>query len=307
MRLKYLISGATGNMGGGILSYFLRNNVPEELYAVTSSSQHNRQAFESLGVQFRHLDYNSQQSIETALDGVENFFFVASNLMNHEQKCTQHRRVIDAAEKMHVGHIWYTSLAFGGYRSDSKVTIYQAHLETERMLQESGLNYTVIKEAIYAETWWMLMGYDRNSKSILIPAKDGQVTMTPRDELVEANAQLLLRCDEFKDKRVILPTGPKAYTWTEMVEAMNEVTGKGVEIKRVTADEYIRGRGGLFGRLNPHLRAQLSWFIGIANGDLATVEPIMESILGRKPTDFLAYIKTSLQEGQGRETVRDEL
>jgi hypothetical protein len=32
--------------------------------------------------------------------------------------------------------VWYTSLAFGGFSSDSKATVQQAHLMTEEMLRE---------------------------------------------------------------------------------------------------------------------------------------------------------------------------
>lgn len=37
---------------------------------------------------------------------------------------------------MHERQVWYTSLAFGGFRSDSKADVQQAHLLTEDMMRQ---------------------------------------------------------------------------------------------------------------------------------------------------------------------------
>lgn len=44
--------------------------------------------------------------------------------------------MLDGSMLMMMVQVWYTSLAFGGFRSDSKAAIQQAHLMTEDMLKE---------------------------------------------------------------------------------------------------------------------------------------------------------------------------
>ena len=48
----------------------------------------------------------------------------------------QRRNVIEAARATDVGHIYYSSLAFGGEGNGSKIGIRQAHIATEKMVDE---------------------------------------------------------------------------------------------------------------------------------------------------------------------------
>jgi hypothetical protein len=85
---------------------------------------------------------------------VENLFFVSTNTFDIEKRRKQHENFVIAAKKMNVKHashqkfptllsqltwklqIWYTSLAFGGYTSNSKAAVQQGHLMTEEMLKQ---------------------------------------------------------------------------------------------------------------------------------------------------------------------------
>src|SRR5271156_6239806 len=136
MTLKYLVTGATGGIGIGVIKYFQYISLPTHLYAASSSNASNAFKFTSRNIQFRHADYNDPSSLENAFEGVENLLFVSSSTFDNELRARQHKNIIDAAKKAGVGHVWYTSLAFGGYGNKSKVDVMAAHLVTERLLQE---------------------------------------------------------------------------------------------------------------------------------------------------------------------------
>jgi uncharacterized protein YbjT (DUF2867 family) len=104
--MKYLITGATGGLGGHILDYFIAN-VPFSDFAASSSNPDNRSLFESRGLNFRHLDYEDPTTLDTSLDGIENLLFVSTNanVTNIEKVMRQHQNVVDAARKANVQHV----------------------------------------------------------------------------------------------------------------------------------------------------------------------------------------------------------
>lgn len=104
MTLKYLITGATGGIGGGVLSYFLEH-LQKSDFAVASSRNSSKEQFEKQGIAFRFADYGDLKSLEEAFTGVENLLFVSSNTFDNDLHGRQHKNVIDAAKKAGVGHV----------------------------------------------------------------------------------------------------------------------------------------------------------------------------------------------------------
>lgn len=104
MTLKYLITGATGALGAGVLSYLIAN-VPASEYAAASSKEENRKQFEDRGIAFRVASYDDPQTLETAFEDVENLFFVSTNTFDNAKRRKQHENFIEAAKKMNVKHV----------------------------------------------------------------------------------------------------------------------------------------------------------------------------------------------------------
>ena len=93
MTLKYLITGATGGLGGGVLQQISK-------HAPKSANQ-----FESSSIQFRHADYQDRASLEKAFVGVKKLLFVSANTYDNEARNQQHRNVIEAAKSAGIGHV----------------------------------------------------------------------------------------------------------------------------------------------------------------------------------------------------------
>ena len=104
MTLKYLITGATGGLGGGILQQ-ISKHAPKSDYAASSSRLEAANQFESSGIQFRHADYKDRASLEKAFVGVKKLLFVSANTYDTEARNQQHRNVIEAAKLAGVGHV----------------------------------------------------------------------------------------------------------------------------------------------------------------------------------------------------------
>ncbi|KAH8703348.1 putative NmrA-like family protein [Talaromyces proteolyticus] len=294
MTLKYLVTGATGGLGRQVLEYFT-THLPSSEYAAASSSEANRSKFEDKGIAFRLVNYDDPASLTAAFADVENLFFVSSNVWDTERRTKQHKNVVEAAKKVGVKHTWYTSLAFGGLRSDSKIDVQQAHLETEKLLKESGITYTSIREGIYTQAFPLFLQWYPTTETIYI-AEDGQITYTSREELGEANAKLLIKGGH--ENEIVLLTASGALRATDIVDIINETTGRNVKIQVLSPEEYVRyhTENDIGQKPESFWRKRISWFDGIAKGEAILSNPLMKEVLGREPKPGRQLIREILQD-----------
>ena len=135
MAPHYLITGVTGGLGHSLCNTLLEIAEPSSV-AVSSSSKSRAAEFIDRGAEFRHADYADPASLEKAFTGIKMLFFVSANEFNTDKRMRMHKNVVDAAKKVGVGHVYYSSLAFGGFKDRSVIDLQQAHLETEKLLKE---------------------------------------------------------------------------------------------------------------------------------------------------------------------------
>jgi uncharacterized protein YbjT (DUF2867 family) len=96
-----------------------------------------------------------------------------------------HRTAIDAAVAARVGRILYTSRQGADLNTPFKPG--RDHAATERLLAESGVAWTSLRNGFYANSLDWLMGPWRETGIIAVPA-DGPVSWKARDDAAEAAA-----------------------------------------------------------------------------------------------------------------------
>ncbi|KAE8415286.1 hypothetical protein BDV36DRAFT_311047 [Aspergillus pseudocaelatus] len=294
MTLKYLIVGVTGGLGRYVLDYFVANK-PLEEFAAASSRESNRKQFEDRGIAFRQVNYDDPATLDTAFQNVENVLFVSTNTFDNEKRRKQHQNFVDAAKRNGVNHVWYTSLAFGGFKSDSKAAVQTAHLETEEMLRKSGVTYTSIREGIYTEAFPIFLNWYPDSTSVPLPS-DGPMALTLRSELGEATARLMIAGGH--ENETVLLTAEDTIRPSEIVDIINTTTGRQIKFERVSPEEYIQIYGGndKGGKPKAFFQQTLTWYEGIEKGELATTHSLMRELLGKEPTKPRDAIRGLLSE-----------
>ncbi|KAJ5192830.1 hypothetical protein N7449_008972 [Penicillium cf. viridicatum] len=295
MTLKYLITGATGGLGGLILEYFIPN-IPLGEFAVSSSRTENKGVFERRGIQFRHLNYEDPATLEVGLRDVQNLLFVSTNtnVIHIDRILRHHRNVVTAAAKANVLHVWYTSLPFGGFGNDSEVAVQQQHIATEKMLQESGLVYTCIREGIYTEAFPLFLNWYADTTHIILPY-DGEVAFTSREDLAEGTARLMIRGGY--EKETVLLTAGETITAMEIVDTINQVTGRQLPMQLVSKEEFLAHHTQHDkGKKSMELFEILaSWWKAAARGELKLTDGLLGEILGREPLTPQQAVKKLLQ------------
>src|SRR5690606_14642068 len=106
--MTYLVTGATGQLGGLVVEALLaRGAAPGDVVA-TARDTARLGRFAERGVTTRRLDYDDAASVESALEGVDRVLLISSSTVG--ERLTQHRTVIDAAARQGVDLLGYTSI-----------------------------------------------------------------------------------------------------------------------------------------------------------------------------------------------------
>lgn len=149
---------------------------------------------------------------------------------------------------------------------------------------------TSVREGIYAEAFPLFLNYYPSSQILRLPA-DGAVAYASRAELAEATANLMMRGGHKKE--IVLLTGAKAFTLADLVEIINDVTGREIAVEKVPFDKYTResAENDEGGKSEWWFEKRVSWYDGVAKGDGKAVDPLMEHLLGRKPKDGTEVVR----------------
>jgi uncharacterized protein YbjT (DUF2867 family) len=142
-RLSILVTGATGTQGGAVARELLARGY--NVRGLTRSPKSDRaQALADLGVTVVKGDFDDAMSLAAAMRDVHGVFAVTS-FWEHgfDREVAHGRQLIDAARLADVGHFVFTSVA--GAETGTGLAHFDSKLEIEKILQKSGLNYSVVR------------------------------------------------------------------------------------------------------------------------------------------------------------------
>lgn len=110
------------------------------------------------------------------------------------------------------------------------------------------------------------------------------MAFTLRAELGEATARIMIRGGY--ENQIVLFTAGETITAKEIVDVINETTGRQVQLEVVSQEEYFRRSSaeGKRGMPKEHYEMVATVWEGISEGALSTTHPLMQELLGREPT-----------------------
>ncbi len=137
----------------------------------------------------------------------------------------EHRNVIDAAVNVGVSNIAYTSRSLKNQSTLANELMIE-HFETEDYIKESGLNYTIFRNALYMDVIPLFVGKQVFETGIFQPAGDGKVAFALRREMGEGIANVLFN-EDFINKTYQF-TGNESYSFYDVATALTDLSGKEV-------------------------------------------------------------------------------
>ena len=270
-----VVTGATGRLGGAVVERLL-GRVPADSIGVSVRDPAKAAGLAEQGVRVRRGDFDDAASLAHAFDGAERVLLVSA-ATSGEAALRQHRTAIDAARAAGVRRVVYTSHM--GANPRSPFAPMPDHAATEAMLQESGLDFTALRNGFYTSSGLMLLGHAMDTGEVAAP-EDGPVSWTDHADLAGA-AAIALTEDGFDGPTPAL-TGSEAVGLAGLAEIASEVSGRPIR-RTVVTDARYREHLVANGAPQPAADMLVGLFAASRRGEFAAVDPTLGRLIGRPP------------------------
>jgi uncharacterized protein YbjT (DUF2867 family) len=226
---KVLVTGATGNVGSGVVRELQDRGVGVRAFVRDAGKA---AGMLGAGVELASGDFSDAASVRRAIEGVEGVFLACAN---DPRQVEYETGVIDAARDAGVRRI--VKLSALGAEVRSSVAFWDWHGRIEEHLRASGLPAVVLRPAFNMTNLLGSAEGVRHTGHLFAPADGARIAMIhPRD--VVAVAAVALTEDGHEGETYTL-TGPEAITFERVAEELSAVVGRGVRFVPVP-DEAAR-------------------------------------------------------------------
>lgn len=282
--IMILVTGATGHLGSSVVHH-LHHLVQKNEFSVLARNPEKSQSLIDQGIEVRMGDFNDIETLIQAFKGVEKLLLISTMEMNRFE---QHQNVIDAAKIAGVKHVVYTGLAIQDIERSGVKDLMISHFQTEAYLQKSGLDYTLVRNTMYADAIPVILGQSIFKDGILLPGGDGKVPYALREEMGEGLARLLVQ--EGHHNKIYHFTGSKAYSYQDIARELSELTQANMHYQNIEDDTFEK----LLNDINmPEFLVYLTkgTLYDIKHHQYEIQSQDLETILGRKTKDLHGMLK----------------
>jgi NAD(P)H dehydrogenase (quinone) len=246
------------------------------------------------GVVIKIGSYEDYNVLVEAFKGVDKLLLVSGS--DPEKRGKQHENVVKATKEAGVKHILYTSFERKNEDETSPLAfIARTHLLTEKLMKESGLAYTILRNNVYMDFVPMFLGDKVLETGIYFPAGAGKAGFALRSEMAEAAAQVLAG-EGHEDKEYHI-SNTENVSFGDIAKMISDITGKQIAYHSPDPVTYIDNlvKAGV-----PREYALMfaAFGEGIRQGELEAATTDLETLLGRKPTSMKAFLATVYGPGK---------
>ena len=284
---KYLITLASSHFGSLAIDFLLKENIPAKNIIATVRDSKKGEKLKEKGIEIRIADYSKPETLKEAFKGVDKLLFISGIPGQAVPRDVQHKNVIEAAKACGIKYMAYTSLI----NCEKNPAILSGdHKATEKMIKESGIKYSLLRNNWYLENDELLWKLCANEGKDLYNALGEQkIGYALRREYAEAAAKILAK----KNPKEIYELTGKPRTLKEVGETLKKIAKKDFKIVDVPKEkmaekmkeagypEYILGTWSFM--INDYLKGCLNF----ESNDL-------KEALGREPTSLEDGLKELL-------------
>jgi NAD(P)H dehydrogenase (quinone) len=308
MPMKIAVSGASGQFGQSAVDKLLHSIDPADLILV-SRSPARLADYAARGCQVRQGDFDDPAGLARAFAGADRLLLISGTRVG--KRIPQHAAAIEAAKAAGVGHIVYTSF-LGANNPDNHSEAVKDHRGTQVLLAASGLNWTAMRDAQYADAVTDVMVHSMVNDGVMLSvAGDGRMPFVWRDDCVDAAVAVLT--GRGHENRGYDITGPDLVSYREVGALIGEFTGQMVRVD--LTDEA--GLYAVFDSLgvprepidnfvasgNPwNSNDMVSFEVAVRDGRFAVESTDFERITGRRPRSLRALFEARSVRPQDKGT-----
>ncbi|MGW3091242.1 SDR family oxidoreductase [Streptomyces sp. NPDC001108] len=283
--MSIVVAGATGELGRLVVEELLTTVDAGEVVAVVRDEE-KAAPLAARGVEVRVADYDRPESLKDAFRAGDRVLLISGSAVG--KRVPQHAAVIDAAVAAGVAQFAYTGV-LGGPEADFRLA--DEHRATERLILDSGLPYTFLRNGWYTENYTANLGQVLAHGAIVANAGDGRIASATRADFAAAAAAVLTGEGHLGAAYEL--SGDVAWSLAEYAAVVSAATGREISYRNVPAavhQEILTGAGV------PEFFASILVDVdeAIARGRLALTSGDLARLIGRPTTPLAETVSAAV-------------
>ncbi|MEU3977836.1 SDR family oxidoreductase [Streptomyces bacillaris] len=283
--MSIVVTGATGELGRLVIDELLATVPAGEIAAVVRDKE-KAAPLAARGVELRIADYNRPETLAGAFRTGDRVLLISGSEVG--KRVAQHAAIIEAAKAAGVAQVAYTGILGG---PDADFALADEHKATERLILDSGLPYTFLRNGWYTENYTANLAPVLAHGAVVSNAGEGRVASASRADYAAAAAAVVT--GEGHLGKAYELSGDTAWSFAEYAALLSEVTGKEIAYNNVPAavhQEILVGAGlpeGFAAILTDVDEA-------IGRGRLAGTSGDLARLIGRPTTPLATTVRAAL-------------
>lgn len=278
-----LVTGAAGQFGRIAVEELLARGATKVIAGTRDPAKLADLA--ARGVTVRKLDFDDAASLASGFAGVDRVLIISTDGIG--RRVAQQSAAVAAAKAAGVRHIVYTSAPAA--RPDADAGLAPEHFWTEVAIGQSGLDFTILRNHMYAENTLMSAAHEIASGQLFGLIGDRGTSYVTRADAARTAAGALLTAE---GKAILDVTGPAPVTNNDRAGLYAQATGKPVVSIAITPPELAAGMVAA-GLPEGFAQALVAFQVDAVIGYHGAVTDTVERFSGRKPTTFADFLASN--------------
>ncbi len=267
--MKYLITGATGEVGSRVVELLLQRGERPRVFV---RSQEKALSQFGDGVDIFVGDLADSGSLHTALRGIDKLFLVNSG----PEIGARDKAAAKAAVAAGVKHL----VKLSSMDVEQGLAIGAWHEQGEAAIRASGIPFTLVQPSGFMSNLLAWSTSIRTEGLVCSSTGDGKRAFIHSDDIAEVAVQALTTSELYGKSLQI--TGPEALSFGEVTAKIGSAIGRQLTFQSIS-DEDARQRYSPMSGSEAETEAHVSLWRAIREGRLSAVTNTVERVVGRKP------------------------
>lgn len=280
--MRYTVTGGTGHLGSQIVEKLSKvvpiTDIRVGVHTVKKATDLIKNGFDVQG-----FDFFDETSLQRLLSDTDVFIYIPSKSSTSFERIKELEKVITAAEATKVGH--FLAMGFIADQVNNPFSMSAFYGCLPRRLAETGLKYTVIRNALYADPLVPYLPELIQRGHVVYPMSDQALSFISLQDSAKAFAKVATEPKLLVSQKIYTLTQSRNYTMDQLGQVLTQVSGHEIGYQPMTSDEfaqtYNEDGGGLM---------LASMYQAGAMGLLDELSDDYQHITGQKATELSQFL-----------------
>lgn len=280
--MNYAITGGTGHLGSEILTA-LSQSVAKDQIKVGVHTLKKAGLLTENGYHCQEFDFFND-SLNDLLENIDVFIYVPSKSHDSFSRVTELEKIIAACEKAQVKHVLAMGFIADQVNNPFDLSAFYGYLP--RRLAESNLNYTIIRNALYADPLVPYLPELIERQHVIYPMSDQALSFISLKDSAQAFAKVAITDELRISGKIYTLTQTRNYNMKQLSALLSEVSDSKITYLPMDAAEFAQtydqnGEGHMLS----------SMYAGGAMGLLNEISYDYRKIMGHDPSSLKEFLQ----------------